>query len=340
MQKEITEPSDLHDQNGNLNQVGWARKLILTHRRDRLKAGKLRIKDWDCYEILNEDFSFNFIIADIGYFSMATHDFIDFTKGKKIPGLGIKLFTKGKLNMPPSSEQGDLEFKKKNLHLKFKRTEEGVIITLDNPKFDKGRGIKGEVTFKIDPNMDSIINVVPFKSPKHFVYAQKIIGMPVEGMIKIGKDEYPISEKNNSYGVLDWSRGSFPYKTSWYWGAGFGLVKGKRFGFNINYGFGDESHASKNMLFLENVGHKLGYIEFHYDKKDVMKPWTFTSDDGRFEMTLAPIFDNSNSLNMGILKTSGHQVFGYYSGEAILDDGTKVKVDKMLGFAENFDHRW
>lgn len=340
MQKEITEPSDLHDEDGHLIQKGWAKKLILQHRKDRVKAGKLRIKDWDCYEVISPNHGFIFIIADIGYFGMATHDFINFKEGKKMAGLGLKLFTKGSLNLPSTSEEGDVVFSKKNFILKFDRKPNELIVTIHNPKFQKRLGMKGEITFSIDPKMDSMVNVVPFKDPKHFVYAQKIIGMSVKGQIRIGNEEYIISEKNGYTGYLDWSRGVFPYKTSWFWGAASGIVNGKKFGFNIDYGFGDESHASKNMLFLNDVGHKIDKITFHYDKNEVMKPWKFTSNDGRFEMTLDPVYDNSSKLSMGILKTSGNQVFGYYTGDAILDDGTKIHVDRLFGWAEAFNHRW
>ena len=98
---------------------------------------------------------------------------------------------------------------------------------------------------------------------------------------------------------------------------------------------------SAYLKFFEGKGHKIGWVEFHYDRTDVLKPWKFTSSDGRFEMTMDPVvFDKANNLNIGILKTSGHQVFGYYNGYAILDDGTKIEVNKMFGFAENFSHRW
>jgi hypothetical protein len=35
-----------------------------------------------------------------------------------------------------------------------------------------------------------------------------------------------------------------------------------------------------------------------------------------------------------------HQVFGYYSGTAVLDDGRKLTVDRIFGFAEKNVYRW
>ena len=33
-------------------------------------------------------------------------------------------------------------------------------------------------------------------------------------------------------------------------------------------------------------------------------------------------------------------VYGYYSGQVILDDGTKIDVDHLLGHAETIRWRW
>ncbi len=339
-QNEITEPSDLFDEKGNLKQVGWARKMILNRNIERVKAGKLRIKDWDCYEMINEEFALVLIIADVGYFGMGTISFLDFKNKVKKAAQGNMLFTKGSLNMPPNSNSGDVFFSKKGMNISFEIKDNNRILTFDYPKFDKGKGIQGKITLRISKNQDTIVNVVPFKKKKHFVFAQKIVGMTANGSFTFGSEKYEFSDKNSSYGIIDWSRGVFPYKTLWYWGAAYGKVNGKMLGFNIDYGFGIDSVASKNMLFLNNKGHKIEHVTFHMDKKDVMKPWKFTSSDGRFEMTLDPVFDSRENLNVLILKNTGHQVFGYFSGNVILDNGEKIHVDRLFGFAERFDHRW
>ncbi len=343
MQKEIVESTDLFDENGELTQVGWAKKLLLKYDREKLLAGSLRIKEWDCYEIYNEEFGLDLIIADVGYFGMATLDFMDFKNNVMKGDRAVSFFTKGSLNMPPSTEAGTTTFAKKGKTMQFERIGDEMVLTFDFPKFWKGKGIKGKITLNMDPKRDTLVNVIPFENKKQFVYVQKIIDMPVDGKFMIGDKEYIFSEENGSYGALDWSRGVFPYKTSWYWGGGFGKVNEKALGFNIDYGFGIETISSKNMIFYEGKGHKLEDITFHYDKKDVMKPWKFTSSDGRFEMILDPVFKKENNLNMLVLKTKGVQVIGYFIGDLILDDGTKIHVDKsdrVFGWAEYYSHKW
>ena len=134
------------------------------------------------------------------------------------------------------------------------------------------------------------------------------------------------------------------YKNTWYWGSASGLHEGKRFGFNIGYGFGDTSNASENMLFYEGKAHKLSQVTFNIPQKggkdDFLSPWTFTSDDGRFEMNFVPIMDRAANTDFIILGSNQHQVFGRFSGKAILDDGRIIEIKDFLGFAEKVANKW
>ena len=121
-------------------------------------------------------------------------------------------------------------------------------------------------------------------------------------------------------------------------------MDGVDFGFNIGYGFGDTSAASENMLFYQGKAHKLSQVTFHIPmkkgKEDYLKPWKFTSDDGRFEMDFAPILNRASNTDFKILKSDQNQVFGKFTGIAILDDGTKLEIKDLLGFAEKVENKW
>lgn len=42
----------------------------------------------------------------------------------------------------------------------------------------------------------------------------------------------------------------------------------------------------------------------------------------------------------GVVRSGQHQVFGSFTGTAVLDDGTAVRLKELLGFAEKVDDRW
>ena len=167
--------------------------------------------------------------------------------------------------------------------------------------------------------------------------------MHAEGTVKIGGSVYTFSP-DESFAVLDWGRGVWTYHNTWYWGSASGLVDGDDFGFNIGYGFGDTSAASENMLFYRGKAHKLSKVTFNIPmkngKEDYLKPWTFTSDDSRFEMDFVPVIDRASCADFKLLKSDQHQVFGRFSGKAVLDDGTVLEIKDFFGFAEKVENKW
>ena len=164
------------------------------------------------------------------------------------------------------------------------------------------------------------------------------------GYFKIGDVEVNFSGKDTR-AILDWGRGVWPYKATWYWGAACGILGGDEFGFNIGAGFGDTSKATENMVFYKGTGHKLDVVTFNIPKDDKGKDdflgtWTLGSSDGRFHMKFTPIVDRNANLNLAVLASIQHQVFGKFTGFVVLDDGTKIHIKNFLGFVEKVYNKW
>ena len=190
------------------------------------------------------------------------------------------------------------------------------------------------------PPMDTMVIATPWKEKKTaFYYNQKINCMRASGTMEYDGKTYTFSRETD-YGTLDWGRGVWTYDNRWYWGSGNATIGGKAFGFNIGYGFGDTSAASENMLFYDGGCHKLDDIVFNIPKDSYMKPWTFTSSDGRFEMDFVPVLDRAARTAAVIIETDQHQVFGRMTGKAVLDDGTVIEVRDMMCFAEDVHNRY
>lgn len=339
MQKEISESMDLLNEKGELKPKGWARKMIFKLNREKIRANRLRVKDWDSYKITNEDYAMTFTVADIGYLGLGSVYYEDFKNNKSYSQTIQKAFPLGSLNLPISSHRGDIHFKKDNYEISFRIEGINRIIEFDYPEFEGGRRINGKFVLHQNPKNDTLVNAIPFKKKKHFVLAQKILCMPTKGTVNFGEKQIKFSE-NETFGLLDWSRGVFPYKTEWYWANACGRLNGKTLGFTLGYGFGDSSFASKNIVFFQGKGHKLGKVKIDFDEEDFLDPWKIKSNDNRLDLTLKPIQYIPGSQNLLILKTEGHPVYGYYSGMVELDNGEKLKIDRLFGFAEYCKHRW
>jgi hypothetical protein len=186
----------------------------------------------------------------------------------------------------------------------------------------------------------SLVIATPFKEyERAFYYNDKINCMPADGYIKIGGERFEFA-KDTAFGLLDWGRGVWPFRTEWYWGSGSGMVDGMPFGFNIGYGFGDTSAASENMLFYGGTTHKLSEVYFDLAKDGYMSPKRFTSDDGRFEMDFVPVYDRYTENKLLFVDTQCHQIFGRFSGVVRLDDGRELVVKDLMAFTEHAINNW
>ena len=340
-QHEITEAKRLLDPNGNIAEPGYARKLLPVYHRDDIKASSLRIKEWDYYLINNGRFALALTIDNNGYMNMNSVSLLDFEENWEITNSPMKFFPGRNPTLPETSARGDVELQGKGHHLKFENDGSGVRhLTAELEKFGPLGAIRADITLTEEPE-DSMVICTPFDKPGHFYYNQKINCMRAAGTVTYGEKTYVFDPKE-SFAVLDWGRGVWTYHNTWYWGSASYQVDGVPFGWNIGYGFGDTSAASENMLFYNGKAHKLSNVKFNIpgDEKDFLSPWTFTSDGGRFEMNFVPVLDRASCTNVLLIKSDQHQVFGKFSGKAVLDDGTVIEVKGLPGFAEKVENKW
>ncbi|MDD4532484.1 MAG: DUF2804 domain-containing protein [Bacilli bacterium] len=343
MNKEIVTIDDLLDEKGNIKHPGYSKHMVQLYDRNMIKAGKFRIKEWDYYLIYNDHFGIALTIDDNSYMGLSSCTFIDFDKKTERTLTKMKLLTLGKIGLPSTSSKGNVFFKKHNFFIGFENDGKIRKIIIDIKNFVPNKDIKGTISLT-EPPEESMVIMTPFNKDKHFYYNQKIVGLKAEGKIYIGEDEYDFS-KNDTRAILDWGRGVWTYKNTWYWGGACFRQDGYEIGFNIGYGFGDTKMATENMLFINGKAHKIDKVMFNIPqdtegKDDYMKPWTFSSNDGRFDMQFEPIIDRFSDINLHFLRSNQHQVFGYYSGTLTYDTKDKIEIKRKLGFAEKVINKW
>ena len=338
MQHEITQKGALLGADGNLREPGWARSLLLDYRRADVKANKLRIKEWDYYIVTNDSFGIALTIADNSYMGLISASVLDFEKPWEQTVSVMTAFPMGKFKLPETSAAGDTLYGDKRVQMAFRVFEGERRLSCRFERFLGEDALELELSLA-QPPMDSMVIATPFSAPRAFYYNQKINCMRASGEAVLGKRRFAFSPET-SFGTLDWGRGVWTYDNTWYWGNGNGVVNGKPFGFNIGYGFGDTSVASENLLIYDGVAHKLSKVQFNIPEDSFLKPWTFSSDDGRFEMDFVPILDRAARTNALIIESDQHQVFGRFSGKAVLDDGTALELHDFLGFAEKVRNRY
>ena len=214
--------------------------------------------------------------------------------------------------------------------------------------FDGGN-LAVEAMLQLPRDHESMTIVIPIGA-KRFYYNRKVNCMPAKGWIeRDGRREELFPEE--SLGNMDWGRGVWDYGSFWVWASASGFLgDGRTVGLNLGHGFGDTSAATENALILGGRVHKLGQIDFTYDSTDFMRPRRMTSsgvgamngDENvpDLDLQFTPFVERVAESNLLVIVSEVHQMFGYYSGTVHADGGETIRLDHLIGFAEEHHARW
>lgn len=334
MQRQILQPGSVLDDKGSPN-PGYSTKSILTYERKAIKASPLRIKEWDFYQITDGTMCLQFTVGHAAYAGQVGAMLFDFIKGEKLAEVGTFLVLPfGSLHLPENAEKDHIvSYKKKAGEMIFEVKGDASHLYCKWEDFEADMVLTRQ-------NSNSLVINIPFdESPKAFYYNHKINCMLAKGTVKYSGKEYVFSSKD-SFGLLDWGRGVWPFHNEWYWSNGTGYIVDKVFGFNLGCGFGNTKAATENILFYGDTVHKLGEVKFDLSKEDYMKPWHLYDLEGRLDLTLTPSYDRTTKTKLLWVDNCCHQMFGEFNGKAILDDGTELKIEKIISFAEHAINNW
>lgn len=345
MNHEVIKKQNLLDKFGNLNEPGYSKKEVFNYERKQVKVAKWKIKEWDYYFIGNKEFGLCLTMGDNGYVGSLGFTHLDFINLTEIDNPDIIAFPMGKFKLSNTSSIGNASYKTKNTEIHF--DNDGKIRHLYGIRknFAPGKDLVFDIKLYNEPE-ESMYIATPFEKKKHFYYNQKINCLEVDGYYKIGDKVYNLNKENGSMAVLDWGRGVWTYDNTWYWASLSTYLKdGSKVGFNLGYGFGNTSAASENMIFYNGKAHKIDLVDFGIPGDNEKNPrymdkWNFTSNDNRIKLKFKPLYDRNTPMDFKIIAMLPHQVFGLYSGELILDDGTIIKINDVLGFAEKVHNKW
>ncbi len=344
MQKEITASAPLLDTRGRLSTAGYSKTPLLEYDRESVKAGRLRIKEWDYYLVCNDHYAVALTVSDNGYMGFISASMVDFDRAYHHTASVTTLLPCGSFRMPSSSCDGDVLVSNDRCRFSFRITEQGRHLQCEFKNFKDGKPFTADILLTDEPQ-ESMNIAIPFpKAKRAFYYNRKINCMRASGRAEFNGSVYEFTP-DSAFGTLDWGRGVWTYSNTWYWSSMSGLYKGVPFGFNLGYGFGDTSHATENMLFYNGRARKLGRVVFNIPKNrdgqyDYLKSWVIGSDDDALHMTFTPILDRAAKMSALVLCSDQHQVFGRFSGTARLEDGTELKFKDKIGFAEKVKNRW
>ena len=171
---EITEKGPLLDSDGNVATPGYAKKHYLQYDRNAIKAGQLRIKEWDYYYIGNRDWGLALTISDVSFLGVISASFLDFHKLSQINKSVPTPFPMGNFKMPPSPEIGDVSRKIGKSSLSITNDGERRHLVGKFPDFGPAKeDFEVDITLS-EPPEEYMFIATPFHKEKHFLLQRQI----------------------------------------------------------------------------------------------------------------------------------------------------------------------
>ena len=195
----------------------------------------------------------------------------------------------------------------------------------------QARGVRVQLEVS-RPGHDSLAVVVPW-SERRFQYTLKDLANPVTGSVTV---DGTTQDLGAGWAVLDRGRGRWRYATTWNWGAGSGVVDGSTRALQVGGKWTDGTGSTENGILVDGRMHKLGDdLQWTYDVSDPAGPWRV-----RVSGWMPRSRRSICATELGVLAVKTHQAFGTWHGTGVLDDGTEVSLDGLVGWAEQSRNRW
>lgn len=313
---------------------GWSRTPLHTA---NLRGQRLRTKRWDYWAVLADDLVLAITYGDVGYLGTATMWWADLRTGVE-GGRDVPVPGGRGLHLPDRPGTEPLRFRSRRLALDLVDDPQGTTLLA---RWDEADGTPGalDVRVELPPGHESLNVVIPW-SDRRFQYTSKHQARPAHGTLRVGD---VVHEIDDAWGVLDVGRGRWPYATRWNWGGGGGratdgtTVVGLQVGARWTEGTG----FTENGVIVDGRLTKIGdELEWAYDWDHPQRPWRVRHPDGSLDVTLTPRHDRHTKVQAGVVATEVHQVFGRWAGHVTTEEGRRVEVDGLAGFAEESRSRW
>jgi hypothetical protein len=333
-ERELVEPTDLCDRMGRLlpAAVGWSRRPLV---RANLRRHWPRKKRWNFWNWISPRFVFSVTLADIDYAAFCQVTFIDFASGRSLAGMALA--RPGSLPLPEEVERtvafrgGGMEY--------VNATDGGDLKVDFAGRARSGERIVADFVVRRPPGQESLNIVVPW-SPTRFQLNSKHNTMPCQGAVTIAGERY-VMDSAECHAVQDFGRGIWPYRSCWNWGVGTGVQDGIRVGINVGARWTTGTGVNENGILLDGRLYKIGEdLRWEYDPADWMRPWRVrAAHSGAVDIELQPVFAHRVHTGVGPVRSGGVCCFGRWHGTVRID-GESRPIRDLVGWAEEFDHRW
>jgi hypothetical protein len=327
-EREIDAPIELCLPDGRLNRaaVGWTRRPL--HRANLRGWG--RNKRWEYWGVVTPSHVVAVTVSSLDYAGVSGIYVLDRSRGEELVREAITPLARGVV-LPDRCGGGPVRAEARGLRIAIDEREEGTSL------YARAADLEVALTIARPAGHEALGVVVPW-SERLFQYTVKDLARPARGRLTIRGREHEVAGET-AFAVLDHGRGRWPYAKSWNWAAGCGRRDGLALAIQLGGKWTDGTGSTENALLLGGRLHKIGEdLEWSYDRGCWTRPWRIAG--ARVDVKFEPFHERRARTNLGIVASEIHQCFGRFTGWASTDEGDRVSLDGLVGWAEEARNRW
>lgn len=335
---EIVAPIDLCTAAGELNRaaVGWSRQPL---HRCNLNGHWPRKKRWDFWAVTTDTHMLSVVYGCTDYVGTVAVTWLEYARGTRVEQVRILPLAYG-MRFPETVGGGAMRYESRKLMLRLEEEPGGTRI---GAAFRSARGdrLEADILVARPPAHESLNVVIPWSS-RSFQFTSKQNTRPATGTVLFNGESFRFDHSNQAFGCLDFGRGVWPFQTVWNWGAASGWQDGLLVGLQLGGKWTDGTGMTESALCLNGRLHKVSEpLIWAYDIRDYRRPWRiYAPHERRVDLTFLPLIKVAQRLELGVIGTDLHWVLGHYEGTVVADNGDRIAVANLLGWAEEHVARW
>lgn len=320
MQREITTPCNIFEENGEVMQAGWARTPVFIRNDEQSKALSRHCERlcWvinsneaalylsvECY---THEFSVKIAVADLKRGGMIS-DYI--TKKQRMRRLTL-----------PSDSLSEFYFDDRDVTLHINNMFNGTLLKCEYADFAGLYQLNVNIFLKKNQG-DSLSELAPFERNRKYYYLKRFQPCySAQGVIKVGGLEYSLNE-NNARAYLDGTRFYKPREHNYQRLCADSLLGDKRFSLCLASRVGDNRYGNENCFFYDGKLEKLSQITVKGSGSRIDRPFYFKGGLSAVDIMFKPFTVRGEAMCAQMGSTS--LIFGRLFGSI-----NRVNYDKPL----------
>lgn len=303
---------------------------------DGLRARTFQRKRWLFLSIQTEGWLFGVAVVHLGYLAKSFAYAFDGASGRIVAtktSLGPTAACRVSETWAPGAVAS---YRFAGLQTRLARSDGGALTPAELRASVTAKDLQLAASVDLSQKAATLAVIVhPSGDPAFLNANEKRLLLPTRGVATVNGEEISL---DGGFGAYDYTHGVLPRRTQWRWVSFAGrTVCGLAIGLNLVEGFNGEAECA---AWIGDELIPLGEGVISYDRRNPRSTWSVTTRCGAVDLTLEVGDLHQEDTNFKLVAASFTQATGHYSGTLTLPGRAPLRLERVLGVAEDQNTLW